>query len=62
MCGQVCQSLQYLVVFQYIYKYLHFRCLTYKFVYIHYIQSLCQSILSTAIYALPIVAYVGVTV
>jgi hypothetical protein len=33
-------SLQYFVVCQYIHKYLHFRCLTYKFVYIHYIWDL----------------------
>jgi hypothetical protein len=33
----VIQSLQYLVICQHIYKYLHFRCFTYKFMYMHYI-------------------------
>jgi hypothetical protein len=47
----VSQSLHYLVICQYIYKYLYFRCLTYKFLYIHYNQGLCQSGLSRTIYA-----------
>jgi hypothetical protein len=46
------QSLQYLVVFQYVHKYLHLIYLTYKV----YIQDLCQSGLSTANYALFIIA------
>jgi hypothetical protein len=33
----VSQSLHSEVICQYIYKYAHFRCLMYKFVYIHYI-------------------------
>jgi hypothetical protein len=49
------QSLQNLVICQYIHKYLHFICLTYKVLYIQYIQSLFQSRLSTANYALLIV-------
>jgi hypothetical protein len=53
----VIQSLQYLVVCQYILKYLHFRCLTYKFVFIH-----CESELSTAIYALAVVAHATMAV
>jgi hypothetical protein len=50
------QSLQYLVICQYVHKYLHFICLTYKVVCIHYLQGLCQSRLGTANYALLIVS------
>jgi hypothetical protein len=56
------QSLQYLVICQYMHKYLHFRCLTYIFVYIHYIQGLCQSWLSTAMYALLTAVHAAMTV
>jgi hypothetical protein len=49
------QTLQYLAVFQYIRKYLLFRCLTYKVMYTQHIQGICPSGLSTAIYT-PLIA------
>jgi hypothetical protein len=36
----VSQSPNFLIICQYIYKYLHLRCLTYKFVYMHWILNI----------------------